>query len=98
LILDYVGYKYVNQSNQSKVGSKSSEEDKDEQAQVLEGLLRYMLCTTQEVAIVPPYVAFVIIPNPGFCEYVKINCNDLTVKGITAIDYLKFKETIVDET
>ncbi|GJZ36330.1 sucrose synthase 7-like protein [Tanacetum coccineum] len=98
LILNYVGYKYVNQLNQSKVCSKSSEEDKYEQAQVLEGLLRYMLCTTQEAAIVPPYVVFAIIPNPRFLKYVKINSNDLTVEGITATDYLKFKEMIVDET
>nr|GEU31987.1 sucrose synthase 7-like [Tanacetum cinerariifolium] len=73
-------------------------EDKDERAQVLEGLLGYILCTTQEAAIVPPYVAFAIRPNPGFWEYVKINSNDLSVDGITATDYLKFKETIVDET
>ncbi|GJY36332.1 sucrose synthase 7-like protein [Tanacetum coccineum] len=41
---------------------ESSEEDEDEEAQVLEGLLRYMLCTTQEATIVPPYVSFAIIP------------------------------------
>ncbi|GJX73780.1 clavaminate synthase-like protein, partial [Tanacetum coccineum] len=51
-----------------------------------------------EAAIVPPYVAFAIIPNPGFWEYFKINSNDLTVERFTAMDYLKFKETIVDET
>lgn len=73
-------------------------EEKDEKAQVLEGLLGYILCTTQEAAIVPPYVAFAIRPNPGFWEFVKVNSNDLSVDGITATDYLKFKETIVDET
>ncbi|XP_024973254.1 sucrose synthase 6-like [Cynara cardunculus var. scolymus] len=73
-------------------------EEKDEKAQVLEGLLGYILCTTQEAAIVPPYVAFAIRPNPGFWEFVKVNSNDLSVDGITAIDYLKFKEAIVDET
>lgn len=73
-------------------------EDKDEKAQVLEGLLGYILCTTQEAAIVPPYVAFAIRPNPGFWEFVKVNSNDLSVEGITATDYLKFKESIVDET
>ncbi|KAL7614566.1 hypothetical protein Lser_V15G07019 [Lactuca serriola] len=73
-------------------------EDKDEKAQVLEGLLGYILCTTQEAAIVPPYIAFAIRPNPGFWEFVKVNSNDLSVEGITATDYLKFKESIVDET
>ncbi|KAL4577836.1 hypothetical protein LXL04_013950 [Taraxacum kok-saghyz] len=73
-------------------------EDKDEKAQVLEGLLGYILCTTQEAAIVPPFVAFAIRPNPGFWEFVKVNSNTLAVEGITATDYLKFKESIVDET
>nr|XP_043631355.1 sucrose synthase 7-like [Erigeron canadensis] len=72
-------------------------EDKDEKAQLLEGLLGYILCTTQEAAVVPPYVAFAIRPNPGFWEFVKVNSNDLSVDGITVTEYLKFKETIVDE-
>lgn len=73
-------------------------DDKAERAQVLEGLLGYILCTTQEAAVVPPYVAFAIRPNPGFWEFVKVNSNDLSVEGITATEYLKFKELIVDET
>ncbi|GKE89544.1 probable aspartyl aminopeptidase, partial [Tanacetum coccineum] len=52
----------------------------------------------EEAAIVPPYVAFAMIPNLGFWEYFKINSNDLTVERFTTTDYLKFKETIVDET
>lgn len=52
---------------------------------------------SQEAAVIPPYVAFAIRPNPGFWEFVKVNANDLSVDGITATDYLKFKETIVDE-
>ncbi|KAL8211236.1 hypothetical protein R6Q57_005673 [Mikania cordata] len=72
-------------------------EDRDEKAQLLEGLLGYILCTTQEAAVVPPYVAFAIRPNPGFWEFVKVNSNDLSVDGITSTDYLKFKEMIVDD-
>ncbi|KAI3794400.1 hypothetical protein L1987_37031 [Smallanthus sonchifolius] len=73
-------------------------EDKDEKAQLLDGLLGYILCTTQEAAVVPPFVAFAIRPDPGFWEFVKVNSNDLSVEGISSTDYLKFKETIVDET
>lgn len=51
----------------------------------------------QEAAVVPPYVAFAIRPNPGFWEFVKVNANDLSVDGISVTDYLKYKETIVDE-
>ncbi|CDP01701.1 unnamed protein product [Coffea canephora] len=72
-------------------------DDHTERSQVLEGLLGYILCTTKEAAVIPPYVAFAIRPNPGFWEFVKVNANDLSVDGITATDYLKFKETVVDE-
>ncbi|KAF5798456.1 putative sucrose synthase [Helianthus annuus] len=72
-------------------------EDQDEKAELLEGVLGFILCTTQEAAVVPPYIAFAIRPNPGFWEYVKVSANDLSVEGINATDYLKFKEMIVDE-
>ncbi|CAA3011572.1 sucrose synthase 7-like [Olea europaea var. sylvestris] len=72
-------------------------DDKVERTQLLEGLFGYILCTTQEAAVVPPYVAFAIRPSPGFWEYVKVNANDLSVEGITATEYLKYKEMIVDE-
>ncbi|KAI3462231.1 hypothetical protein Pfo_018894 [Paulownia fortunei] len=72
-------------------------DDKAERTQLLEGLLGYILCTTQEAAVVPPYVAFAIRPSPGFWEYVKVSANDLSVEGITATEYLKYKEMTVDE-
>jgi sucrose synthase len=51
----------------------------------------------QEAAVVPPYVAFAVRPNPGFWEFVKVNSEDLSVEGISASEYLKFKEMIFDE-
>ncbi|CAI9110323.1 OLC1v1010326C1 [Oldenlandia corymbosa var. corymbosa] len=72
-------------------------DDHTERNQVLEGLLGYILCTTKEAAVIPPHVAFAIRPNPGFWEFVKVNANDLSVDGLTVTEYLKFKETIVDE-
>nr|GMC59745.1 sucrose synthase 7-like [Ipomoea batatas] len=72
-------------------------DDQAERNQVLEGLLGYILCTTMEAAVVPPHIAFATRQNPGFWEYVKVNANDLSVEGITATEYLKFKEMIVDE-
>lgn len=72
-------------------------DDKDERTQLLDGLLGYILCTTQEAAVVPPYVAFAIRPSPGFWEHVKVSANDLSVEGITATDYLKYKEMTIDE-
>lgn len=51
----------------------------------------------QEAAVVPPHIAFATRQNPGFWEYVKVNAYDLSVEGISATEYLKFKEIIVDE-
>lgn len=72
-------------------------DDKEEKHELLSGLLGYILCTTQEAVVVPPYVAFAIRPSPGFWEYVKVSSVNLSVEGISATEYLKFKETIVDE-
>ncbi|XP_041002462.1 sucrose synthase 6-like [Juglans microcarpa x Juglans regia] len=72
-------------------------DDKEERTQVLEGVLGYILCTTQEAAVIPPHVAFAIRPNPGFWEFVKVSSDDLSVDAITATDYLKFKEMVYDE-
>ncbi|KAL0014866.1 hypothetical protein SO802_001935 [Lithocarpus litseifolius] len=72
-------------------------DDKNDRTQVLEGLLGYILCSTQEAIVIPPYVAFAIRPNPGFWEYVKVGADDLSVEGITITDFLKCKEMIYDE-
>ncbi|GFS35293.1 sucrose synthase 6 [Actinidia rufa] len=72
-------------------------DDKTEREQILNGLLGYILCTTQEAVVIPPYVAFAIRPNPGFWEFIKVSSTDLSVEGITATDYLKSKEMLVDE-
>ncbi|KAG2667855.1 hypothetical protein I3760_15G133600 [Carya illinoinensis] len=72
-------------------------EDKQNRSKVLEGLLGYILSSTKEVAVVPPYVAFAVRPSPGFWEFVIVNSEDLSVDGITAPEYLKFKEMIFDE-
>lgn len=51
----------------------------------------------QEAAVVPPYIAFAVRPNPGFWEFVKVNSEDLHVDAINASEYLKFKEMIFDQ-
>ncbi|XP_058090484.1 sucrose synthase 7-like isoform X2 [Magnolia sinica] len=76
---------------------EKSIDDKVERTKVLEGLLGYIISSTQEAAVVPPYIAFAVRPNPGIWEFVKVNSEDLQVEGITASDFLKCKETIFDE-
>ncbi|KAJ6677209.1 hypothetical protein OIU85_010389 [Salix viminalis] len=72
-------------------------QDEKERQKVLEGLFGYILSSTQEAAVVPPFVAFAVRPNPGFWEYVKVNADDLRVDGISISEYLQFKEMIFDE-
>ncbi|CAK7327902.1 unnamed protein product [Dovyalis caffra] len=72
-------------------------QDKSERKKVLEGLLGYILSCTQEAAVVPPFVAFAVRPNPGFWEYVRVNAEDLSVDGVSVSEYLQFKEMIFDE-
>ncbi|XP_027330612.1 sucrose synthase 6-like isoform X2 [Abrus precatorius] len=72
-------------------------EDKSERNQVLEGILGFILSSTQEAVVDPPYVAFAIRPNPGVWEFVRVSSEDLSVETITPTDYLKFKERVYDE-
>lgn len=76
---------------------EKSIEDKNERKKLMDGLLGYILTSTQEAAVVPPHVALAVRPNPGFWEFVKVDSGDLSVDEINVTDYLKFKEMIFDE-
>ncbi|THU58383.1 hypothetical protein C4D60_Mb03t13670 [Musa balbisiana] len=76
---------------------EKSIDDKAEKAKVMEGFLGYIICSTQEAVVLPPFVAFAVRPHPGIWEYVKVHSVDLSVDGITPCEYLKNKETIYDE-
>ncbi|KAL8159626.1 hypothetical protein V2J09_001163 [Rumex salicifolius] len=72
-------------------------DDPSERNQVLEGTLGYILCSTQEAAVVPPYVAFAVRSSPGYWEHVKVHSTDLSVESISVTDFLKLKESIYDD-
>ncbi|KAM3388840.1 hypothetical protein ACQJBY_011145 [Aegilops geniculata] len=72
-------------------------DDKVEKEKLVEGFLGYIICSTQEAVVLPPFVAFAVRMNPGIWEYVKVHADDLSVEGITPSEYLKFKETLYDE-
>ncbi|PON58303.1 Sucrose synthase [Parasponia andersonii] len=76
---------------------EQSIEGKNERSKVLEGMLGYILTSTQEAAVVPPNVALAVRPNPGYWEYVKVSADDLAVEGISPLEFLKYKESIFDE-
>ncbi|KAF3444274.1 hypothetical protein FNV43_RR13964 [Rhamnella rubrinervis] len=71
-------------------------DDRVERSHVLDGVLGYILCSTQEAVVVPPHVAFAIRPNPGYWEFVKVSSEDLKVEAISTTEYLKFKEMLYD--
>ncbi|XP_059647180.1 sucrose synthase 7-like [Cornus florida] len=76
---------------------EKSIEDKVERNKVLAGLLGEVFSSTEEAAVVPPYVALAVRRNPGLWEYVKVNNDDLAVDVMTSTEYLKFKELIYNE-
>ncbi|KAM3298470.1 hypothetical protein ACQJBY_040098 [Aegilops geniculata] len=76
---------------------EKSLDDKAEKEKLVEGFLGYIICSTQEAVVLPPFVAFAVRMNPGIWEYVKVHSDDLSVEGITPSEYLKFKETLYDE-
>jgi sucrose synthase len=51
----------------------------------------------QEAIVLPPWVALAIRPRPGVWEYVRINVSELAVEELTVPEYLKFKESLVEE-
>nr|GMC70992.1 sucrose synthase 5-like [Ipomoea batatas] len=67
-------------------------EDKAERSKVFEGTVGQIMSSTQEAAVVPPYVAFAVRHNPGCWDYFKVNAGNLGVEGISAKEYLIFKE------
>lgn len=76
---------------------QSAGDDKVEKAKLAEGFLGYVICSTQEAVVLPPFVAFAVRRNPGIWEYIKVHSGDLTVEQITPADYLKRKETLYDD-
>jgi sucrose synthase len=52
----------------------------------------------QEAIVSAPWVALAIRPRPGIWDYVRVNVSELAVEELTVAEYLKFKESLVEET
>lgn len=74
-----------------------SVDDNLEKTKLEEGFLGYIICSTQEAVVLPPFVSFAVRMNPGIWEYIKVHSADLSVEQVTPADYLKSKETLFDE-
>ncbi|KAJ4780936.1 Sucrose synthase [Rhynchospora pubera] len=53
---------------------------------------------SQEAIVLPPWVALAIRPRPGVWEYIRVNVSELAVEELSVAEYLKFKESLVEET
>ncbi|OEL21919.1 Sucrose synthase 6 [Dichanthelium oligosanthes] len=73
-----------------------SADDKLAKDRLAEGFLGYVISSTPEAVVLPPYVYFAVRSNPGIWEYVKVHSTDLTVEQITPSEYIKCKETLYD--
>ncbi|PIA43209.1 hypothetical protein AQUCO_02000566v1 [Aquilegia coerulea] len=69
---------------------------KDDRKNLTDGIFGEILRSTQEAVVLPPSVAFAVRPKPGVWEYLRVDVNTLTVEGLTAAEYLKFKEEVLD--
>jgi hypothetical protein len=76
---------------------RSADDNKLEKAKLAEGFLGYVICSTQEAVVLPPFVAFAVRTNPGVWEYIRVHSGDLSVEQVTPADYLKCKETLFDD-
>ncbi|KAL6591569.1 hypothetical protein ACP70R_050072 [Stipagrostis hirtigluma subsp. patula] len=76
---------------------EKSTDDKLDKDKLAQGFLGYVISSTQEAVVLPPFVAFAVRMNPGVWEYIKVHSADLSVEQITPSDYLKWKETLYDE-
>ncbi|XP_039135373.1 sucrose synthase 7-like [Dioscorea cayenensis subsp. rotundata] len=94
----YVGKgKRLMKNKQLMEDLEKSMDDKVEKQRLMEGYLGYIICSTQEAVVLPPFVSFAVRPHPGIWEFVKVHSGDLSVEGITASEYLKAKEILFDE-
>ncbi|PQQ14218.1 sucrose synthase [Prunus yedoensis var. nudiflora] len=63
---------------------------------LLDGAFGEVLTHTQEVIVLPPWVALAVRPRPGVWEYIRVNVDALVVEELQVPEYLHFKEELVD--
>ncbi|KAK2965202.1 hypothetical protein RJ640_019957 [Escallonia rubra] len=61
-----------------------------------DGPFSEVLKSAQEAIVLPPFVAIAVRPRPGVWEYVRVNVHDLSIDQLSASEYLRFKEELVD--
>ncbi|CAL0335131.1 unnamed protein product [Lupinus luteus] len=69
---------------------------KENKQKLIDGVFGEVLKSTQEVVVLPPFVALAIRPRPGVWEYLRVDVHAIVVDELCAAEYLKFKEELVD--
>ncbi|CAK8532105.1 unnamed protein product [Lathyrus sativus] len=63
---------------------------------LVNGVFGEVMRSTQEAIVLPPYVALAVRPRPGVWEYLRVDAQGLVVDELSAAEYLKFKEELVE--
>ncbi|XP_012574468.1 sucrose synthase-like [Cicer arietinum] len=63
---------------------------------LVNGAFGEVLRSTQEAIVLPPFVALAVRPRPGVWEYLRVDVHGLVVDELSAAEYLKFKEELVE--
>eukprot|EP00249_Psilotum_nudum_P011402 c23151_g1_i1 orf=1-1443(-) len=75
------------------MGANRQSEDRQ---RLQDGLFGFVLQSTQEAIVFPPWVGLAVRPRPGVWEYVRVNVDELAVEELTVSEYLGFKEMLVN--
>ncbi|KAL5698216.1 sucrose synthase [Ranunculus cassubicifolius] len=67
-----------------------------EREKLIDGVFGSILKSAQEAIVLPPWVAFAIRPRPGVWEYIRVNNNAMDAETLTATEYLKIKEELLN--
>ncbi|XP_058723163.1 sucrose synthase-like [Vicia villosa] len=63
---------------------------------LVNGAFGQILRSTQEAIVLAPFVALAVRPRPGVWEYLRVDVHRLIVDELSAAEYLKFKEELVE--
>ncbi|CAI8589699.1 unnamed protein product [Vicia faba] len=63
---------------------------------LVNGAFGEVLRSIQEAIVLVPFVALAVRPRPGVWEYLRVDVQGLVVDELSAAEYLKFKEELVE--
>ncbi|OIV98343.1 hypothetical protein TanjilG_16670 [Lupinus angustifolius] len=80
----------------NQVIAELEEIPKENKQNLADGAIGEVLRSIQEAIVLPPFIALAVRPRPGVWKYARVNVHELVVDELSAAEYLKFKEEVVD--